>query len=177
MPNKKHHENLKKDFHMAYEEHADALFRYSFYKLSDREKAKDVVQDTYVRYWEYVATDGRDKIDNVKAFLFRIATNAITDHYRKKKDISLDSLSDEGFDPADTDTQHRLVRSVDSQTALSLVYKLEPRTRDIVLMKYVDGLSVKEIAEILEERENTISVKLHRAHKDLQDLFEHTNDK
>ncbi len=175
MPNRKQYESLKKDFHMAYQEHADALFRYSFYKLSDREKAKDVVQDTFVRYWEYVATDG--KVDNVKAFLFRITTNAIIDHYRKKKDISLDSLAEEGFDPADHDTQHRLVRSVDSQTALALVQKLDAPIRDIVLMKYVDGLSVKEIAEILEERENTVSVKLHRAHKDLQELFENNNDR
>ncbi|HEY1036960.1 MAG TPA: RNA polymerase sigma factor [Candidatus Paceibacterota bacterium] len=173
MQNRKQYENLKKDFHQTYQEHSDALFRYSFYKLSDREKAKDVVQDTFVRYWEYVATDG--KVDSPKAFLFRIATNAIIDHYRKKKEVSLDSLADEGFEPADLDTQHRLVRSVDSQTALALVHKLEERTRDIVLMRYVDELTVKEIAEILDERENTISVKLHRAHKELLDLFENND--
>lgn len=173
MPNKKHTSELKKDFHEAYELHADALFRFSFYKLSDREKAKDIVQDTFVRYWEYVAADGH--VENVKAFLYRIANNAIIDNYRKKKELSLDILEEDGFDPMDTESHHKMARSVDSQTALKLVNELSESDRTIVLMRYVDGLSVKEISEVLNERENTISVKIHRSLKQLQDLFESTD--
>ncbi len=171
MQNHKNRENLKKEFDAAYDLHADALFRYSFYKISDREKAKDIVQDTFVRYWEYIAANG--EVDKVKPFLYRIASNAIIDHYRKKKEISLDDMADDfGFDPADSDSHLSVLRGPDSKLAMSLVEKLEGVSRDIILMRYVDGLSVKEIAEILEERENTISVKIHRALKDLQDLFE-----
>ncbi len=170
MPNQKHNENLKKDFHEAYKLHADALFRFSFFKLSDREKAKDIVQDTFVRYWEYVAADGQ--VENVKAFLYRIANNAIIDNYRKKKEISLDILQDDGFDPADTENHRRMIRSLDSKRALELVNKLNPKEREVILLRYVEGLSVKEIAEVLEDRENTISVKIHRALKELQEMFE-----
>ena len=170
MPNKKHIEILKKDFHEAYELHSDALFRFSFFKLSDREKAKDIVQDTFVRFWEYIAADGQ--VENVKAFLYRIANNAIIDNYRKKKEISLDILEDEGFDPADADSHHGMIRSLDSKRALELVNRLNPKEREVILLRYVEGLSVKEISEVLEERENTVSVKIHRALKGLQDLFE-----
>lgn len=174
MPNQKHNENLKKDFHEAYKLHADALFRFSFFKLSDREKAKDIVQDTFVRYWEYVAADGQ--VENIKAFLYRIANNAIIDNYRKKKEISLDILQDDGFDPADTENHHRMIRSLDSKRALELVNKLNPKEREVILLRYVEGLSVKEIAEVLEDRENTISVKIHRALKELQEMFEERSE-
>jgi RNA polymerase sigma-70 factor, ECF subfamily len=172
MQNNKKHQNLKNDFHKVYHEYSDSLFRFSFYRLSDREKAKDVVQDTFVKYWEYVITDSNEEVKNVKSFLYRIAINAITDQYRKKKNVSLDALSEEGFDPADSEIHNKVLRSLDSQRALELVLKLDESIRDIVLMRYVDELSVKEISEILDERENTISVKLHRAVKDLQKLFE-----
>jgi RNA polymerase sigma-70 factor, ECF subfamily len=175
MPNRKHITELKKDFHEAYELHADALFRFSYYKLSDREKAKDIVQDTFVRFWEYVAADGH--VENVKAFLYRIANNAIIDNYRKKKELSLDLLEDDGFDPADQDSHHKMARSLDSQTALRLVNELSEIDRTIILMRYVDGLSVKEISEVIDERENTISVKIHRALKQLQELFEKSEKK
>ena len=65
-----------------------------------------------------------------------------------------------------------MARSLDSKHALDLVNSLDDKSRDIMLLRYVEGLSVKEIAEVLEERENTISVKIHRALKDLQTLFE-----
>lgn len=175
MPNRNHIPDLKKAFHEAYELHADALFRFSYYKLSDREKAKDIVQDTFVRFWEYIAADGH--VENVKAFLYRIANNAIIDNYRKKKELSLDLLEEDGFEPVDHEAHQKVAQNLDSRIALELVNKLGDKERSIILMRYVDGLSVKEIAEITDERENTISVKIHRALKELHELFEQSDKK
>jgi RNA polymerase sigma-70 factor (ECF subfamily) len=173
MPTRKHKADLKIEFQSAYDTHADALFRYALFKLSDREKAKDVVQDTFVRFWEYIAADGQ--VDNKKAFLYRIASNAIIDNYRKRKEISLDVLREEGVYPVstiDTETERKIVEHLDTKRALELVNELDGKGQEVILLRYVEGLSVKEIAEVLEERENTISVKLHRAMKELQTLFE-----
>ncbi len=164
------HADLKAYFHSIYEEFADVLFRYSYFKLSDREKAKDVVQDTFIRFWEYIAADG--EVENTKAFLYKIATNAIVDQYRKHKTLSLDSLAEDGYDPADTEGHKKMLLSIDSALALELLNKIDSEDREIMLMRYVEGLSVKEIAEIMNERENTVSVKIHRALKELQELFE-----
>lgn len=170
MPNDQKRQHLKKSFDQAYEEHSDALYRYAFFKVSDKEKALDIVQDTFVRFWEYIAADG--EVLNTKSFLYRIATNAIIDHYRKKKEVSLDDMADFGFDPTDYDSHHKIVRGPDSLLALELVKKLDAESRGLIMMRYVENLTVKEIAEIVDQRENTISVKLHRAIKNLQDLFE-----
>lgn len=160
----------KTRFSAIYEEHADAVFRFASYKLSDREKAKDIVQESFVKLWEYMSSD--ETVDNPKALLFRIASNSIVDHYRKHKDISLDILSADGFDPADHSQAERMVDQSEGKIALALLNKMEAPLRDLLLLRYVDGLSVKEIAEVQKERENTISVRLHRAMKELRELFE-----
>lgn len=168
----------KERFSAIYEEHADAVFRFASYKLSDREKAKDIVQESFVKLWEYMSSD--ETVDNPKALIFRIASNSIVDHYRKRKDISLDLLAVDGFDPTDEGNEAgRIVDKSDGKLALLLLNQLEQPLRDLLLLRYVDGLSVKEIAEVQRERENTISVRLHRAMKELRELYERndTHDK
>lgn len=171
MSHKTHTANLKKQFLSTYEEHADALFRFAFYKLSDREKAKDIVQDAFVKFWEYLRADG--EVSNPKALLFRIASNAIIDNYRKHKEVSLDVLAEDGFDPGDGYKEaQQIVERADGSLALKLLNQLDEPLRHLLMLRYVDGLSVKEIAEITDERENTVSVRIHRALKELKDMFE-----
>lgn len=165
----------KTHFSKVYEEHADAVFRFASYKLSDREKAKDIVQESFVKLWEYMSSD--EVVENPKALLFRIASNSIVDNYRKHKDISLDILAEDGFDPTDSNQgAERIMDQSEGKLALKLLNKLDEPLRDLLLLRYVDGLSVKEIAEVQQERENTVSVRLHRAIKELKGLYEHTDN-
>lgn len=168
---KKTHTDLKIQFKATYEEHSDALFRFAFYKLSDREKAKDVVQDTFVKVWEYMAADG-EEILNVKALLYRIATNAIIDNYRKKKELSLDTLLEDGFEPGDSHKGHTsMIDESEAEIVISAIHSLEDEDRSLLLMRYIDGLTVKEIALATGQRENTVSVRIHRTLKTLKEIL------
>ena len=169
MSNKTHTE-LTIRFKATYDEHSDALFRFAFYKLSNREKAKDVVQDTFVKVWEYMAADG--EIGNVKALLYRIATNAIIDNYRKKKELSLDILLEDGFDPNDQQHSHQsIIDESEAEIVIKAIQSLDQEDRTLLLMRYIDGLTVKEIALATDQRENTVSVRIHRAVKLLKDIL------
>jgi len=152
-------EDLQKQVQEAYEEHADAIFRYCYFKLSDTEKAKDVVQDTFVRVWQYLL-DGKD-IDTMKPFLYTTARNLIIDEYRKKKSSSLDTLMDEGFEPG-VDIRRELETHSDALQVIKSIQDLPKSYSEILFMRYVDDLSVKEIAETLGESENVISVRIYR---------------
>lgn len=167
--------SIKLRFKDAYDEHSDALFRYAFYKLSDREKAKDVVQDTFVKVWEYMVSSdkvGGTDISNVKALLYRIATNAIIDNYRKKKELSLESMMDDGFDPGDAHHSHNaIIDESEADLVIKSVHALDAEDRAVILMRYIDGLTVKEIASITGQRENTVSVRIHRALKMLKEVL------
>lgn len=160
----------KKEFLSAYELFSDALFRYCYFKIHDREKALDMVQDVFFKAWRYVQNG--NEIKNYKAFLYRLASNTVIDMYRKKETSSLDDLSDQGFEPEDTRADTTLF--AEYEHALSILEKLPQEERDIVYMRLVQDLSPKEIGDILGKKENNISVKLHGAIQRMQKLIRPT---
>lgn len=143
----------------AYDQHADAIFRYCYFKVSDREKATDLTQDVFFRVWQYLLAG--NTVENMKALLYKVASNLIIDEYRKKKFSSLDLMSEAGFEPPDT-SQLDTISIVEVNILVEHIKELPEPYSDIVFMRYVDDLSVKEIAETLGENENNISVKIHR---------------
>ncbi len=147
-------------FLTLYEDLADSVFRHCFYRLSDREKAKDLVQETFKRFWESLGK--LEAIDNPRAFIFRIANNLIIDSYRKKKEESLDNLQEEGFD-IQSEGHEDILNSVMGRELTTMLEKLNDSYRDILVMRYVDDLPVKEISKVLGVSENVISVRIHRA--------------
>jgi len=158
----------EKEFAEIYDNYADSLFRYCFFKTSNREQSLDLTQQTFLKIWEQI-TRGTE-IKNYKAFLYHIANNLIIDWYRSHKSASLDEMMEEtGFEvenPQDDPTQ-----LAEKEQALKLLWKLEGKDREIVILRYVEDMSVKEIAESFKETENSISVRLHRALKKLRENF------
>ena len=155
-------------FTKAYDDLSDAIFRHCWFRIGDRERAKDLMQDTFIKSWQYI-TEGME-VNNLKAFLYRVANNLIIDEYRKKKELSLYNLMAEGFEPG-FDERNRNEAGIDAKLALSVINKLDDKYREAVLMRYVDELSPKEIASITGESENNVSVKIHRGLKQLKELL------
>src|SRR6266566_458854 len=90
-------------FIQVYDQFADAIFRHCWFRVSDRERAKDLTQETFVKVWKIL--DRGESVENMRAYLYRIANNLIIDHYRKKKDVSLDLLQEDGFEPLEDKTE------------------------------------------------------------------------
>jgi RNA polymerase sigma-70 factor (ECF subfamily) len=155
-------------FTRSYNEYSPALLRFCFFKLSNREKANDVVQETYVKTWQYLLKG--NTIDNDKSFLYTTARHLIIDEYRKKKNDSLERImntKEEPWievkdDPYFTKDTHHVTNMI---ATLPIIY------RAVFLMRYIDDLSVKEIARILDKTEINISVRICRGIKILQKRF------
>ncbi|MDE2040782.1 MAG: RNA polymerase sigma factor [Patescibacteria group bacterium] len=159
----------QKQLEEAYREHADALFRFCLFKISDREQAKDLLQETFTRAWQFLSRDGA--VDNFKAFLYKIMSNLVIDEYRKRKPVdSLEILHEDGFDPSFDDTD-RWIDAIDGTKAVRLLGKIPPPYGEAVFMRYVQELSLGEISAITGERENTIAVHIHRGLEKLKTLF------
>lgn len=161
--------SITDEFIVLYDEMADQLFRHCFFKLSNRELALDLVQETFARTWEYIAS-GKE-VKNVKGFLFKVANNLIIDEYRKKKAVSLETLQEQtGFD-APVNEHKQTIFSVEVDNVLSHVNKLDSKYKDVILMRYVNDYSPKEIAQILGESENAVSVRINRGLKKVQEML------
>lgn len=167
--------DLQQTFLEAYNEHSDALFRFCFFKLNDRELAKDMMQETFTKAW-LSASQGGLEINCVKAVLYKIAGNLVIDEYRRRSrrgvSPSLDVLHEEGFDPSfdDTDSVQNII---DGKEAIKLISQIREPYGESVFMRYVQDLTLTEIAEITGESENTISVRIHRGISILKKLYNH----
>ena len=75
----------------------------AFFKVSNHVVGGDLVQDTYIKAWNYLLKGG--KVETMKAFLYHILNNLIIDQYRKHKTSSLDILLEKGFEPSTNDTE------------------------------------------------------------------------
>lgn len=155
--------NLEKErsarFAKVYEEYSKPLFKFCFYKLSSKEKASDLVSDTFLRTWQYLKQGNH--IENEKSFLYMTARHLIIDEYRKKKNISLDLLIGLGFETPHTDEQE-IYNQLDGALLLKEVGKLPPSYSSVIMMRYVNDFSIGDISKILKSSENAISVKIHR---------------
>ena len=159
----------------AFDEYADALFRHAVYRLSDRDRAIEIVHDTFTKVWTYIRNG--HEIDSYKSFLYKVMNNLIIDEYRKRKELSLDAiLSEEGVNEGSFPELHEggleeLTFSLDAQKASLLIGELPLVYREVLTLRFVDGLKPKEISELIEESENVVSVRIHRALKILKDMI------
>ncbi len=162
-------------FLKAYDEYGDALFRHAMYRISDRERAVEIVHDTFTKVWGYLRNG--HEIDSYKSFLYKVTNNLIIDEYRRRKEASLDAiLGEEGIDEGNFKELHggsleEVTFSMDAKQALLLIHELPVVYREVITLRFVDGLGPKEISELIEETENVVSVRLHRALKLLKELI------
>jgi len=163
-------------FLKAFDEYNDALFRHASLRISDREKALDLVHDTFTKVWSYVRNGY--EIDNFRPFLYKVLNNLIIDTYRKKKEQSLDALMelegvDEGsFDELSESTVESIAATSDGRKAFELLTELPDQYREVLIYRFVDQLGPKEISDLVEESENVISVRIHRGLKMLRGKIE-----
>ncbi len=155
-------------FTAVYDQYADAIFRHCLLRIYDRELAMDLMQETFLKAWKYLSEG--NKVDNVRALLYKIATNLIIDHVRKpghKKVDSLEDLLESGFEPGEDRTEDTK-SAIDAKDALKILTLTSDTYREVLLLRYLDDLSVKQIAETLGISENLVSVRINRALEDLR---------
>jgi RNA polymerase sigma-70 factor (ECF subfamily) len=161
-------------FVQAFKDYEKSLLRRSFSKVSDKMLADDLVQTTFLKTWEYLLREG--KINSMKAFLFHVLNNLIIDEYRKDKPISLDAMTEKGFEISIDETD-RLYNEIDGRTAMVLIPLLEEKYRKVVSMRFLEDMDLKEIAAITNQPKNTVSVQIHRGIEKLAILFRIEDEK
>lgn len=151
----------KDAFIAVYDTQADALFRFAFFGVGDRELAKDLVSETFAKVWEYI-TKGNGT-ENMKALCYRTLRNLIVDHYRKHKSGSLDRLLDAGFDPVGEHGMRSVEQEEDKVQLRKAIALLPGAIREVVVLRYIEEYSPKEIAVLLNISQSLVSVRLFRA--------------
>lgn len=163
-------ENPKQIFSQIYDSHIDKIFRFIFLKVNSQEVAQDLCSETFLRVWECFKDN--KNIDNPQAFLYQIARNLIVDYYREKgrtQTISIDYVPI--IDPGQ-DLETKTFQSSDLETIKASLANLKQDYQELIIWHYIDDLSVPEIAKMINKKEGTVRVSLHRALKALKNKTE-----
>lgn len=153
-------------FIRAYDELADDIFRFCAFQVKDRERARELMQDTFMRTWIYI--ENGNEVENLKAFLYKTARNLSINEAIRSKARSLDELQESvGYDPMD-ETADTPEDAAEASLLLRYLGELDETSQEVLTLRYMNGLAVKEIGEILGVAPNTVSVRIHRAIQELR---------
>lgn len=158
----------------------DKLFHMAYRMLNNRQEAEDVVQETFLRV--YRSLDRYDENQKFSTWIYRIATNLCIDRLRKRKpSYSLDAESSEheGLDgysmiPSDNRTPESEVLLTETQRIVhQAIETLPPKYKTIMMLRYIQDLSLQEIGDVLEMPVTTIKTRVHRGREFLRKKLEH----
>lgn len=157
-------------FGLLYDRYQPQIYRFVFLKVSRREEAEDLTHQVFLQALQHIG-EYEDVGFPFTSWLYRIARNEVIDHYRTRKQvISLDYVDPEYFaslDRAMEDTERRM----DVRRVTDALKQLKPEYQDVIIMRFIEDLSPKEIAVALEKSEGAVKLLQHRAVKQLQKLF------
>lgn len=161
----------EQSFAEIYDQFAPKLFKFCYFRVSSREEAEDIAAQVFIKAWDHILA-GKE-VTNVQGFLYRIASNLVIDFYRKNKDkreVSIDDPHNPIDVPDKSDFIERIDRDMLIQDVQGKLEQLSDTYREVIVMKYINDLSIKEIADIMNTSENNVSVRLHRAIDKLKTL-------
>jgi RNA polymerase sigma-70 factor (ECF subfamily) len=164
-------DDLQNQFLAAFDAYQNAIFRFCLLKVSNRDVAQDITQETFMRYWQTLRAsedEPEKKLSNERAYLYAIARNLVIDWYRRKKDASLDSIMETGMDFEGSISARTITDYASTEEILKVLNTLEEGDRELILLRYIEGYGPQEIAKLLNESPNVVSVRIHRAIKKLQ---------
>jgi RNA polymerase sigma-70 factor, ECF subfamily len=155
-------------FEKLYDTYADAIWKHLYYRLGDRERANELMQEVFMKTWQYIVLD--KTITHEKAFLYRIATNLYINEIRTNRQMSsLDSLEEAGFDMPDATAD--ATKLADQHELMEHLAMIKESYKTVLVLRYIDDLPVQEIAELLGERETNISMRIKRGIEALKQTY------
>lgn len=155
-----------------YDAYVTKMFRFIAYKVGNREVAEDLTSDLFLKLWEYLTKKREEEIGSLNGLVYRMARNLVIDYYRNRsrtEECSVDNISQLGEDTRELEKVHI---KIESAKLLALIKTLKVQYQEVLLLRYVEELSIKEISVVMEKKQGAVRVLLHRATKTLQSLID-----
>ena len=157
-------------FAELYERYYLRVYRYVFHRLSSAEDAEDVTAIIFVKALDALPSY-QARQDSVAPWIFRIARNAVVDHYRRQRRVcSIDRVEQEA--PWSADPAWAFLGRERQAELRELVSQLSDEQRDVVLMRFAADLSFGEIAATLKKNEAAVRMLLHRGLRKLKSVLD-----
>jgi RNA polymerase sigma-70 factor, ECF subfamily len=161
-------EEINEYFSQIYDQYVTKIYRFIYLKVSTQETAEDLSSEVFLRVYRHIQ-GGSSAIENPQAFLYHIARNVLADHYRGRKvtTISIEKTTIELEDIGEK-TKDQAEVSLEMDRIRQGLAQLQDDYQNLIIWRYIDELSVPEIAKITGKTEENVRVGVHRALRALQ---------
>ena len=161
---------------MLFETHKDRVYSIALRYAGDSAAAMDIAQDTFLKLLSSIGQFRGDS--NFESWLYRLVVNSCLDYHRKRRrflpllEDGLEAALDVFRAPRES-ALHDLLREEQEERVQQVVAQLPEEQRIVVVLRYTEGLSYEEIADLLGCRRGTVASRLNRAHKALERRLSH----
>jgi len=166
----------KEAFIKVYDENVKEVHRFVYFKIGKREEADDLTSIIFLKAWNHIQNKTLEDAKTLRSLLYKIARNAVIDYYREHAGRTISSIDDEEnkIDVADEsqDAHEKIEQEDDINLIKSQLPFLKEEYREIIVMRFVNDLSLEEISDITGKTKGNIRVILHRALNALRELIE-----
>ena len=152
-----------------YDRYQRSIFRYLFYRVGDQQTAEDLTSEVFLRMIEKISSY-QDQRTSFQAWLFQIARNLSIDHYRKMKARDESSLEEDYPEPGEQPAE-KLDRDLTSEKLYQALAELPDNQHDVIVMRFVVGMPVGEVADTLHKTEDSIKGLQRRALLNLRKIL------
>lgn len=154
-------------FAVLYRRYLDRVYGFAYHRLGDHHDAEDATERTFLEAMRALGRY-RDEGPGFRAWLFRIAHNTVSNVHRSRRRRRTLPI-DDAIEPADPapDPAGVAVRAEELRRIRDALEMLPEDRRHVILLRFGEGLSSREIGAILERSEGAVRVLLHRALRDL----------
>jgi RNA polymerase sigma-70 factor (ECF subfamily) len=157
-----------------YDLYSPALYRYAVRLLNNPDLAEDCVAESFSRLLSALRKQGGPR-QNLRAYLYRIAHNWITDQYRNPIHQEAVEDFDQQVDPAST-TSQLVDERLERERVRKAILRLTPDQRQVIALKFFEGWSNAEVARSLNKPLGAVKSLQHRALRSLRQALSHPDD-
>jgi len=160
-------------FGELYDRYVDVVYRYIHYRVSSTALAEDLTSETFLRALRRITSytwQGRD----FGAWLVTIARNLIADHYksgRYRMEVATSDLVEAGADRSEEGPEGEVLAGLTNEVLLDAVKQLNSEQQECIALRFLQGMSVAETAQIMGKNEGAIKALQYRAVKSLSRLL------
>lgn len=157
-------------FEDYYNEFKHAIYSYLYYRCGrNRELAEDLTSEIFIKALEKFHTYDPEK--KFKSWIFTIAHNHLIDHFRQQR-TTVDLETVENIIEGDTeDVKQILNQRIAAEQVTELLDKVSDEEKEILLMRYHQGMPIKNIADLVDREEGHVRVIIHRALAKMQKQY------
>lgn len=174
-------------FIKTYDENVVEINRFIYFKVANQEEANDLTSSVFLKAWNYVQNKNLLEAKTLRALFYKIARNIVIDYYREKGSMQQlsfeENLNKDGeligereaiIDESTSQTiiEDKIDEASDIRLIESKLPLLKEEYRELIVMRFINELSIAEIADISQKSKGNIRVLTHRALKALRELIE-----